>query len=210
LKILIRFSLFPNNEFAWREVYQVFSAVSYTVMTQRETIQFGKSSTSYKSLLHSNAIFLRLGQTCTIDHVGNMGMAYGPVDPSSRSFSVTNNWNQPVNVGASCVLMTTGSPTFTPIDFYVSLNQVDVSETIKLTSIDQISCCFEEADYTGSNPKEQTISYNASGQWQKAPISMMRESVSIGAGNTTTPGSDSAAQSAETVTAVTATTTTTS
>jgi len=71
-----------------------------------ETIQFGKSSASHKRLLHSNAIFPRLGQTCTIDHVGNMGKAYGPVDPSSRSFSLTNNWNQPVNIGASCALIT--------------------------------------------------------------------------------------------------------
>jgi hypothetical protein len=181
-----------------------------------------------------------------------MGMATGSTDPSSGSFSVTNNWKHPVNIGASCALRAPGSITFTPIDFYVSASQVAVYDTIKLTPIDQVSCWFEveaqtgtmisditspkwTVDFSGSNPKSQTVSYNASGRWQDGPIPMMKKSISVGTGPTTTTtrttttkpkagysaaqsaktittrpeAGYSAAQSTETVTTVTTTTTTT-
>jgi hypothetical protein len=165
-----------------------------------------------------------------------MGMATGPADPSSGSFSVTNEWKHPLNIGASCALKTPGSTTFTPIDFYVSASQVSVDDTIKLTPIDQVSCWFEvqaqsgtmisditspkwTVDFTGSNPKSQTVSYNASGKWQNGPLPL---TLGAGATNTTTTTTTtttkskskpkagySATQSAETVTTVTTITTTT-
>jgi hypothetical protein len=156
-----------------------------------------------------------------------MSIATGPIDPSSGSFSVTNDWKHPINIGASCNFMTPGSPTFNPIDFYVSTYQVAVDYTIKLTPIDQVICWFEvqaqtgmmisdiknpkwTVDFTDSNPKSQTISYNAKGQWQSGPIPMIS-----GAGTTTTTttttiksksnSGSSATQPAETVTTTTTT-----
>jgi len=209
--------ILPNNEFQWQDVYQVFGAVSYTVgalvesQTQRRTIQFG--------------------QTCTIDKAGNMTTATGPADPSTGSFNVTNSWKRPVNIGASCALMTPGSTTFTPIDFYVSASQVAVDDVINLTPIDQVSVWFEveaqtgtmisditspkwTVDFTGSNPKSQTVSYNAAGKWQNGPVpqnKVVSTTTTTTTTTTTKPKAGySAAQSAETVTTVTTTTTTAS
>ena len=154
-----------------------------------------------------------------------MGTAVGPVDPSGNSFSVTNNWKHPMNIGASCALRTPDSTQFIPIDFYVSPSQVTVSQTIKLKPVDCITCWFQgqgEAnitstwitDFGGSNPASQIISYNADGEWQDGPLSAVEESVSIRSDTTTTTTTkpditpeSKAGHSAEIATTTTTTTT---
>jgi hypothetical protein len=151
----------------------------------------------------------------------------GSIDPSSGSFSVVNDWTDPINIGAACALMIPGSTTFNSLDFYVSTDQVAPSDTIVLTPIDKVICWFEvdavtstmigditsptfTVDFTGSNPKSQTISYNAAGHWQNGPLSM--KSGPPGSGTTTTTTTtttNSAGPSGQTVTTVTTITTVT-
>jgi hypothetical protein len=113
-----------------------------------------------------------------------MTPAQGNVDQSG-TFKVDNEFAQGMNVGVTCQLELQGSVVPGPVTgaFYVTPDPMPTGFIAQLTPVDKVTLWFEAnastgsmiaeivgnqavVDFTGSNPKTQTITYNANGQWQ--------------------------------------------
>lgn len=113
-----------------------------------------------------------------------MGPAQGTVD-TSGSFKVINKGN-PIHIGVTCSLTIAGSLSH-DLPFFVSASDLPTGDTMALTPSDRVSVWFEAhgekqtmiwgitgksiiVDFTGNNPKSQTVTYNKEGIWQPGPL----------------------------------------
>ncbi|KAG8806412.1 hypothetical protein FRC17_005032, partial [Serendipita sp. 399] len=155
-----------SNDLTWSNDYRVFGSLS-------EPGAHVQATTAYQKI--------EFGQTCTIDETGETS-ATGQPDQSG-TFSFTNNWKDPMHVGVKSTI-TIGSKSLPDLPLYVSSSKLVPQQTMHLTPVDRISVYFEAddqtiggipnptwpVDFTGSNPKDVTISYNNAGEWQDGPL----------------------------------------
>jgi hypothetical protein len=123
-----------------------------------------------------------IGQTCTVEQIGAMGPAQGPVDKSNK-FNVDMEYNAGMNIGVTCVIQAGGSSGNSQACF-VTRERLPQGGSVTLTAIDKVTVWFQVNASTGtmiagplaggievdfSNDKTQTISFD--GTWKNGALS---------------------------------------
>jgi hypothetical protein len=114
----------------------------------------------------------------------------GNVNPNAGKFAVNNQYTADMNIGVTCKLSVSGGQVIPgKVDgaFYVTPKKVPHNYSVDMTPIDKVMVWFQTGastgamiakitgpawtvDFTGTNPKSQTICYNKDGNWQNGGL----------------------------------------